>query len=122
MCPNSEEIFSKLFFFIEYYARYASYNIIQKKKTYVVLSLNIFEDVRYPISRILVNYGKTNYNNQLWSNNVGFIFINQLEIFTEYQICFAFETIRRKLSSCISQSEKFKTAEGGNCSCKKKIF
>ena len=77
--------------------------------------MNLFEDISYPISRILVQYNKVadETKKNLSSNNAGFIFINSLDCYTEYQVCFAFEAFRRKPSPCILQNKTFTTTEGG---------
>ena len=103
-------------FFLEYYSKYSTFRVLRRMKTSVVLSLEIFEDKKYPISRIFISYYRADNDsirNHLWSNNANFIVISPLEVFREYNLCFAFETIRRRLSTCTQQAKTFMTAEGG---------
>ncbi|XP_065669705.1 uncharacterized protein LOC105849170 isoform X5 [Hydra vulgaris] len=98
---------------LEYYSTFASYEVLQQSKTFVVISLKLFEDARYPISTAFIQWKQKDGSdtNQIWSNQTNFIIINPLKAFTEYYICFAFTTIRRKMSLCTQQSKTFWTAE-----------
>ncbi|XP_047125702.1 uncharacterized protein LOC101241605 isoform X1 [Hydra vulgaris] len=99
---------------LEYYSIFASYKVLRQNRTSVVLSLELLEDERYPISKIYIQWTQKDGSNtnQSWSNTANFILISPLKIFTEYYVCFSFETIRRKLSSCMQQKNTFWTAEG----------
>ncbi|XP_047125709.1 uncharacterized protein LOC105850908 isoform X2 [Hydra vulgaris] len=99
---------------LEYYSTLATYEVLLQSKTFVVISLNLFEDVRYPISTAFIQWNQKDGSdtNQIWSNQTNFIIISPLKVFTEYYICFAFTTIRRKMSLCKTQNKSFWTAEG----------
>ncbi|XP_047125711.1 uncharacterized protein LOC105849170 isoform X2 [Hydra vulgaris] len=99
---------------LEYYSKFASYEVLLQNKTFVVISLKLFEDVRYPISTAFIQWKQKGGfdTNQIWSNQTNFIKISPLKTFTEYYICFAFTTNRRKMSLCTEQSKTFMTAEG----------
>ncbi|XP_065685087.1 uncharacterized protein LOC105844513 isoform X2 [Hydra vulgaris] len=101
-------------YLLEYYSTFASYEVLLQNKTFVVISLKFFEDERYPISTALIQWNQKDGSdtNQIWSNQTNFIKISPLKAFTEYFICFAFTTIRRKMSFCTRQSKTFWTAEG----------
>ncbi|XP_065669709.1 uncharacterized protein LOC105850908 isoform X4 [Hydra vulgaris] len=98
---------------LEYYSTFASYEVLLQNKTFVVISLKLFEDARYPISTTFIQWKQKDGSNtnQIWSNQTNFIIISPLKAFTEYYICFAFTTVRRKMSLCTQQSKTFWTAE-----------
>ena len=101
---------------LEYYSNSTTYNVLQQQKTSVVLSLKIVEDSNYPVYNVSVQYKKVNNGTtkELWSNNALFIYIDGLETFQAYQVCFSFQTIRKRLSTlCVLQNKTFMTAEGG---------
>ncbi|XP_065669702.1 uncharacterized protein LOC105844513 isoform X3 [Hydra vulgaris] len=100
-------------YLLEQYSTFASYEVLLQSKTFVVISLKLFEDARYPISTTFIQWNQKDGSdtNQIWSNQTNFIIISPLKAFTEYYICFAFTTITRKLSLCTQQSKTFWTAE-----------
>ncbi|XP_065685076.1 uncharacterized protein LOC100197582 isoform X2 [Hydra vulgaris] len=116
---------------LEHYSKTVTYNVLHSHKTTIVLSLEIAEDFRYPVSKILVQYGPVNNDTfkKVLVNNAKFIYIDGLELFKEYKVCFSFQTIRKRFfSSCVQQNKTFMTSQGEpteyplfNCSLNEEI-